>query len=86
MHDENCIRRFALRIFLRIPDGPIMETQLRQRLTRRKFEIADRVIALDRRWILGGEREARGEDQQERWKNGAGWNHVSGIAVQLGFV
>ena len=29
MHDENCIGRLALRIFLRLSERPIMETQLR---------------------------------------------------------
>ena len=30
VHDENCIRRFALRIFLRFSQRPVMQTQLRQ--------------------------------------------------------
>src|SRR6266567_8725984 len=41
VHDENCVHRFALRIFLWFPDGPIMQMQLWQRLARRKFKIVD---------------------------------------------
>ena len=62
MHDENCIRRFALRIFLRFSERPIMETQLRQCFARSKFEIANRVIALSRRRIIGGRCETRCQD------------------------
>src|SRR5207248_11328646 len=65
VHDQNCIGRLALRIFLRFAKRPIMETQVRQRLTRSKFEIADCVIALDWRRIISRRSVARGDNQQK---------------------
>jgi hypothetical protein len=63
VHDENCIRRFALRIFLRFSERPVMETQLWQCFPRSKLEIANRVIALSRRRIIGGRCETRCQDR-----------------------
>ena len=34
VHDQHGVRRFALRIFLRFPQRPVMKTQLRQRFAR----------------------------------------------------
>ena len=54
VHDENRIGGFTFRIFLRLPERPVMEAQLRQCFAGSKFEIADRKVAFCRRGIIGG--------------------------------
>ena len=66
MHDEDCIRRFALCIFFRLSDGPVMETQLWQRLARCKFKIPNREIAFRRGGIVRREHVARGDDPKNK--------------------
>ena len=87
MHDENGIRRFALWIFFRFPQCPIMQTQLPQRLAGSKFEIANRVIAFLRRRIIGGRCEIRGQDGEEKWEDSDCWIHLNdSVGARLGFV
>src|SRR5207302_11063345 len=62
MHDQHCVRRLALRIFLRLPQGAVMDAQLRQRFATGEFEIANRVIAFRRRGII------RRADKSDRGK------------------
>ena len=64
-----------------------METQLRQYFARGKWEIANCVVTLGRRWIIGGGCETRGQDGQEKCKDSDCWIHVNGsVAARLGFV
>ena len=65
VHDQNCIRRSALRIFLRLSNGPVMEMQLWQCLARRKFKVADREIAFRRRGIISGRRKTRCQERRK---------------------
>src|SRR5439155_10886549 len=62
VHDEDCIRRSALRIFLRLSNGPVMEMQLWQGFAGGKFEIPYE-IAFRRRGIIGARRKTRGEQR-----------------------
>ena len=66
VHDQNGVGRFALRIFLRFSQCPVMEPQLRQGFAGCEFEIANREIAFGRRRIIGGRRDTRGQDRQEK--------------------
>jgi hypothetical protein len=44
------------------------------------------VIALRRRWIIGGRYKTRGQDGQQKCENSGYWIHVNVfVAVQLGF-
>ena len=63
VHDQNGIGRFALRIFLRFSQRPIMDAQLRQCFAGLKFEIANREIAFGRRGIICGGRDTRGQNR-----------------------
>ena len=63
VHDEDCIRRFALCVLLLFSNGPIVETQLRQGLTGSELEVVNDIIAFRRRGIIGAEHVARGNDQ-----------------------
>ena len=86
VHDEHCVLCFALRIFLRFPDGSIMDTQLRQRFARGKFEIVDCEVGFDRRRVIGCERESRGQDRRDNCENSDFWIHINvAAAVRPGF-
>ena len=61
VHDQNCIGRFALRIFLRFAERPVVDAQLRQRFARLKFKIRNRVIAFSRWGIIASRRDTRSQ-------------------------
>ena len=64
-----------------------MNTQLRQRFPRRKFEIANRIVALSRRRVIAREAETCGQEGQENSEDSDCWIHANDLAaVRLGFV
>ena len=87
VHNENRVARFALRVLLRFSQRPIMETQLWQCFAPRKFEIANRIVALGGGRIVGGGPETRRQDGQEKCEDSERWIHVNDfVAVRPGFV
>ena len=87
VHDQNRIGRFALRIFLRFSERPIMDAQLRQCFAGLKFEIGNREIAFGRRGIICGGRDTRNQDRWENYEDSDYSIHVNDYAVvRLGFV
>jgi hypothetical protein len=87
VHDENCISRFALSIFLRFSERPVMNPQPRQCFAGLKFAIPNGIIALGGRRIIGRELETGGQYGQEQCEDSDCWNHINDFAaVGLGFV
>src|SRR5882724_4972098 len=65
VHDQHGVRRFSLRIFISLPQGAIMDAQLRQRFATREPEIANRVIAFRRRGIIArADKSDRGKEKR----------------------
>src|SRR5437016_6443227 len=72
MHDQHGVRRFSLRIFISLPQGTVMDTQLRQRFATRELEIANRVIAFRRCGIIA---RADKWDRSKKKCRGKGVSH-----------
>ncbi len=61
---STALRRLSLRIFFSLPDGTVMDAQLRQRFARSELEIANRVIAFRRRGIIArADKSDRGKEK-----------------------
>src|SRR5438552_10565838 len=52
VHDQHCVGRFSLGIFISLPQGAIMQAQLRSCFATCEPEIANCVIAFRRRGII----------------------------------
>ena len=56
VRDQNGVAHIPFRILVDLPERPIMNPQLRQRLAGSELEVANRVIAFRRRRIIRRER------------------------------
>src|SRR5204862_2901904 len=83
VHDQNRIARLALVVFVDLAERPIMNPQLRQAFTGSEFEIANGVIAFDRRRVIRRQSAARSQNQQKRRNKSDGCGRVNGVSVQL---
>src|SRR5437016_5592501 len=76
VHDQNGVGNFSLRIFVDLADRSIMNPQFGQRFAVREFEIVNRVLALSRRRIIGGQRNTGRGDQQSDYEYSESRDHL----------
>ncbi len=75
VHDENGVLRDPFRIFHRLAERPVMDSQLRHRLPGGELEIAQDEIALVRRGVIGREENGREKKRENQRSEARAQSH-----------